>query len=310
MEGAAQRKCSIGGGRAAALLRDLDAGVIAPTPTRKRKRLMGALGAGGLVAGTILAITNAPATGAAQLNTFAGSCAMHGVIHFTPPATNSQQSLFVVYDAQGTCSGELNGGQVTNAPITLHNEVKNVDGSCRRADTTEPGYGAMTFPDATRIGFTSEFHYVSTEGENTLYGEESGTAHGHGTFLTSETPPDVVVQCATTGAEAVPMDFSFTTDSPLVSPQQADGAPNNPHQLDLSVHPHRVPAGEPVRLRVEVTSDDPSCLDVRLRLGGQTKHTDQSGRATLRDVFKRPGVRRVKASGDCGQAEERIRVFA
>jgi hypothetical protein len=148
---------------------------------------------------------------------FEGACSLQGTVRFSPPATNSQQSLTVVYDARGTCSGQLNGKAVTNAPVTAHNAARDVNGSCVRADTTQPTSGWIRFGNGATVRFHSEFHFVGTNGTFTISGQRSGSAHGTGSFLTTRTPPTVALECAGTGAPEAPLDVSLVTDSPLVS---------------------------------------------------------------------------------------------
>jgi hypothetical protein len=143
---------------------------------------------------------------------FDGSCSVQGTVTFSPPATNAQQSLDVVYEARGTCSGTLDGRQLSNAPVRMRNAARRVDGSCMHADTTHPGHAAIVFADGTTVRFGSEFHFVGTEGEFTLRSERWGSAHGHGSFLTTRTPPDIALQCAGEGAREAPLDVSLATD--------------------------------------------------------------------------------------------------
>jgi hypothetical protein len=149
-------------------------------------------------------------------HSFAGSCSLQGTVTFTPPLTNTQTALVYTYDASGTCSGTLDGRSVSSAPVKLHHSGP-ADGSCLRARTTAPGQGALTFADGTAIHYTADFNFVVTEGEFTLYGERSGSASGHGSFLTQRTPPDAALQCAGAGNAQLPMDMSLSTDRPLIS---------------------------------------------------------------------------------------------
>jgi hypothetical protein len=157
-----------------------------------------------------------PAGAHSKLDSFSGSCSVQGTAYFTPPATTTQQMLAVRYDASGTCSGTLNRRSVSSAPVRMHHTARS-EGSCLRARTTAPGQGAITFADGTTIRYTIEFSSVLTEVEFAFYGKRSGSAAGHGTFLTERTPPDIGLQCAGEGAAEVPLDISLTTDSPLVS---------------------------------------------------------------------------------------------
>jgi hypothetical protein len=171
----------------------------------------------GVVAVALLVIGGlAPASAKEKVDSFAGSCSLQGTVTFSPPATNFEQRLHVVYDGPGTCSGTLDGREVSDAPVTVHN-VATADGSCNRAKTVGPGHGGITFADGTVISYSFEFDFVGTEGTFSFQGQRSGSAHGHGSFLTQRTPPDVALQCAGDGAPEAPLDISLTTDSPLVS---------------------------------------------------------------------------------------------
>jgi hypothetical protein len=162
-----------------------------------------------------LAPASATARPDKKLHSFAGSCSVQGTVTFKPPLTNTQQPLSFSDDSSGTCSGTLDGRNVSNAPVKYHS-TGHADGSCLQARTSEPAEGAMTFADGTTIRFTFEFTFVLTEGEITFYGKRSGSALGHGSFLTARTPPDAASKCAGEGNAELPMDLTLTTVSPLV----------------------------------------------------------------------------------------------
>jgi hypothetical protein len=170
-----------------------------------------------VVSAALLVANGASAEAGVKLNSFSGTCAFQGTASFSPPATNDQQSLRAVYEATGSCSGRLNGRQISNAPVRARNAAHAVDGSCLRADTTRPGRGRILFADGTSIVFSSEFHFVGTNGTFSVRGERSGSAHGVGSFLTPRTPPELAAQCAGAGVSRAPLDLTLTTDSPLVS---------------------------------------------------------------------------------------------
>jgi hypothetical protein len=172
------------------------------------------------VTAALVAGGGAPAGASQKLDSFAGSCSVEGTSTFSPPATDTMQPLTTTYDASGSCSGTLDGQQVSNAPVEVHS-VARADGSCPYAHTTEPGQGSIRFADGTTIRYSFEFTSVLTEIYETMQGERSGSATAHATFLTQRTPPDVTLQCAGEGAAEVPMDLSLTTDSPLVSKRRA-----------------------------------------------------------------------------------------
>lgn len=181
-----------------------------------RISLLGAAAAFSLIIGTPAAQAH-DADAHSRVHSFEGSCSLEGPVTFDPPATNTQQRLAVDYQAAGTCSGTLDGQNVSNAPVAMHNTA-HADGSCLRAQTVAPGIGALRFADdGPTIYYTLEFTYVGTEGVQTLQGQRSGSASGHGTFLTPNTPPDTALRCASDGVAQLPMDLTLATQSPLMS---------------------------------------------------------------------------------------------
>jgi hypothetical protein len=166
---------------------------------------------------TAMGIGEAPASAAERVDRFEGSCSLEGRVEFSPPATNEQQSLEVRTRAGGTCSGKLNGRTISNAPVRLRSLVREVDGSCRRADTTRPGHGAIVFANGVKIRYRFEFHFVGAHGTLSFRGQRSGSAQGVGSLLTPRTPPDVADRCAGEGVARTPIDLSLATDSPLTS---------------------------------------------------------------------------------------------
>jgi hypothetical protein len=153
---------------------------------------------------------------AAGYGSFAGSCRVKGSVHFDPPATNQQQDLSYAYRGTGTCTGTLNGRSVDGALVAMaHAGTSNA--SCNKAQTVGPGHGRLTFAGGTIIRYTVTFTSVATEVDFQFEGQRAGTATGHGTFLTSRTPPDVAVHCATDGVTNTPLDIDLSTQSALTS---------------------------------------------------------------------------------------------
>src|SRR4051794_14318330 len=139
-----------------------------------------------------LAVTGGAAAGADEtLDSFDGTCALQGTVHFTPPVTYTDAAVTYAYDANGTCTPRDGGAAV---PVTLHHAGP-VYGSCQSAHTTAPGSGEIGFGGEVAIGYTLEFTDTLTETDMTMSGQRSGTAHAHGTFLTQRTPPDVAAKC-------------------------------------------------------------------------------------------------------------------
>jgi hypothetical protein len=245
----------------------------------------------------------APAGAEEKLDSFAGSCTFRGTVTFSPPATNTQQSLDVGYDASGTCSGTLNGRQVSDVPVGMRSAVREVDGSCRYANTTKPGRGALRFPDGTTIPYTFGFNYVLTDGILTYHGEQSGTARAHGSFLTPRTSPNVSSECAGAGVSEIQMDVQLITESPLVGkahggqddrrsgPGRANG------RLKLVVRPRRVRAGRRTTFAFRVaTADGRSASGAKVRFAGRSARAGRTGRVRIAATSHRPGRRTARAS--------------
>jgi hypothetical protein len=150
-------------------------------------------------------------------HSFEGTCAVEGTVHFTPPATAFQQLLSVTYAATGKCSGTVDGQSVSDAPVTMHNAMQS-DGSCAYARTVAPGEGALTFDGGPSISYTVEFLYVGTEGVQSFRGSPSGSALGHGSFLTPNSSPEAGAGCVNgQGVPELLMDITLATQSPLTS---------------------------------------------------------------------------------------------
>jgi hypothetical protein len=239
----------------------------------------------------VAAVGALPASASAQdgTNSFEGSCSLQGDATFSPPATNTLQRLYVTYDATGTCSGTLNGRTVSNAPVTMHNEVRDVNGSCPRADTTRPGRGAITFADGTRISYSFEFHFPTAVGTLTFRGQRSGFAHGIGNLLTPRTPPDVAERCAGEGVSETPLDVSLVTDSPLVSGRRgrdAGGSDPKPRPGSRTFSGSCEFSG-PVVFHPPLT-DDPEFVRQRVRAPGSCSGTFVDRRGRTRELSDAP----------------------
>ena len=152
--------------------------------------------------------------------TFEGSCSAKGTVHFDPGATYMTQPLHYDFSGDGTCTGTLNGTEVKDVGVSVH-QYGAAEGTCTDAHTTEPGVGQMTFADGSVLTYTLEFTYSLPETDFTFHGSRSGEAHGTGTFQTDRNDPQTLPKCATpAGATDVPMDTTLTTDSPMVSKKE------------------------------------------------------------------------------------------
>jgi len=147
---------------------------------------------------------------------FAGSCSLQGTVTFAKPVTNTQVWTNYGYSAIGSCSGKLNGRQVSSLPVRLRHTGRSY-ASCMQGLAFPPSTGTITFPDRTSLAYTFDFTTDLTEVDGTIYGTRSGQAHAHATFLTQRTSPTVSVDCSTGGVRRVPMDLSLTTQQDLVS---------------------------------------------------------------------------------------------
>src|SRR5205823_1329522 len=109
--------------------------------------------------------------------------------------------------------------------------------------------------------YTLDFTDTGTEVDATVYGERSGTASAHGTFLAERTSPDTAFECGGSGLTKAPMDFSFTTASPLTSersPQPGDTSPTSQAgrvaPLRVGVMPRRVRPGRRTSFTIRVSA--------------------------------------------------------
>ena len=149
--------------------------------------------------------------------TFEGSCSLEGTVIFEPGATFVAQPLGYDFTGEGKCSGKLNGKEISDTEVAVH-QYGDAEGSCAQAQTTRPGIGEMTFPDGELLSYSLEFSYVFQKTNFVWHGSQSGTAGGTGTFRTDRTPPDTTARCATpTGATEVPMDITMQTETVMVS---------------------------------------------------------------------------------------------
>src|SRR5207245_2603593 len=126
----------------------------------------------------------------------------------------------VQYTATGTCTGTLDGKSVSNAPVSMSNHAQS-DGSCLYARTVAPAEGSMSFAKHTVVSYTFEFTYAGTDGVITFTGKRSGSAVGHGTFLTPNSSPDAAAGCYNgKGVPKLTMDIQMVTQRPLVSAER------------------------------------------------------------------------------------------
>jgi hypothetical protein len=162
------------------------------------------------------------------------------------------------------------------------------DGSCLRARTLAPAKGAITFRDGTTIRYTFDFTFVLSEGDITFYGQRSGTAHGHGSFVTQRTPPDVTLKCGGEGEKELPLDITLSTDSPLVSERTAAARRDyKAPRIRLAGVP-RKRCARGVRARVRIAERWSGLRRARLSLDGRRLRVTRKKRFSRRIPALRP----------------------
>jgi hypothetical protein len=245
-------------------------------------------------------------TPAQGTHSFQGSCSFQGTSKFDPPATNTVTPLTYTYDGPGTCTGTLDGRALEGAAVTMHDSGP-ADGSCPRATTTAPGLGTITFTrQATTIPVSLDFNFAGTDGDLTFYGERSGTATAHGTFATQRTTPDVAMNCGGAGAASAPLDITLQTQTPLVSQPPEPG----PRALRLQATPRTARAGKRTTFRFRVMAGKRAARGATVQFAGHSVRTGKRGRARLRVVVRRAGLRIARASKPgfrAAQASVRVR---
>jgi hypothetical protein len=141
------------------------------------------------------------------------------------------------------------------------------------------------------IRYTQDFRSTSTEVALQYYGERSGFARGHATFLTDRTSPDITQRCNVGGVEKTPLDVELTTESPLVSEPRA-AAP----RLELEVRPKELRRGDRAAFRVRVVRAGAGPVKrAAVRFAGRRVRTSRAGRATIVAKLERAGRHLARA---------------
>ncbi|MFL5884448.1 MAG: hypothetical protein ACJ77M_05210 [Thermoleophilaceae bacterium] len=178
-----------------------------------------------LAAGVLAVLGTAPAQAAHREHSFEGGCAIHGITKLGQPLQNTTDlvpNTYSLYDATGTCTGTLDGKAVLNAPITAVGHGPCV-GNCLLSKTTDPGQATFTFVngpgrgDDVPIDVRINFVVVLTETQFDIEGAKSGTATGHGTFLTGSDLGALLSGCDAGTLQVAPFDLWLATATPLTS---------------------------------------------------------------------------------------------
>jgi hypothetical protein len=176
---------------------------------------------------SLLLLITFVAIAAGGQNSFEGSCApIQGTTHFDPPITGATALHNFEYKGTARCDLKVNGRQLSEVPVAV-DVAGPIEASCASARGTAPAPGSATFTVGSRE-VVVYFYFLDntgtlTEFQGRIAGQTSGSGEVHGTFLTTRTPPDTALKCATTGLSDVPTDLSVSTDSPIVSGHQPPG---------------------------------------------------------------------------------------
>ena len=187
---------------------------------------------GGFVLVAALALPAAPALAE---DSFSGSCKdIEGTAKFDTPLTNTVSDNVYHFAGTGTCTGKLNGADITDSPIAAQVDGP-FSGSCEGSESTAPGPGKLVFGKGTAatgddvtVSFKMTFTGTASEIDFTLAGTKAGTATGHATFVTPRTPPDLVAKCLAGGNGELP--FDATSNAGTLSSESAGTAPGQATQ--------------------------------------------------------------------------------
>jgi hypothetical protein len=189
----------------------------------------------GLLGAVVAAALLVPAASAAADDSFDGSCdPITGSAKFDTPLSSTEADNGYHFTGTGSCTGTLNGAAVTDTPITAQVDGK-FHGSCSGSKSTDNGPGKLVFTKGTpaagddvTVTFTMTFTGTASEVDFVLKGTKSGEATGHASFLTTRTPPDLVVKCESGGNAELPFDATSKTSSPLTSASPQAQAASKP----------------------------------------------------------------------------------
>lgn len=276
-----------------------------------------------VMAGPLLvaALVVVPAAPALAEDTFSGSCKdIEGVAKFDVPLSNTVSDNVYHFAGTGTCTGKLNGADITDAPIAAQVDGP-FTGSCESSESTAPGPGKLVFTKGTpatgddvTITFTMTFTGIASEVAFTLTGTKSGTATGNATFLTTRTPPDIVLKCGSGGNTELPFDATSDegtlssggsapaaqTETPAEKPTGGGGGGTGPSQPQQGGTSEPAPSGPPPAGFIEVPAQ--SWRDVLARGLRVTCHGEGSCAVKLRLTRKTGRKHRLTGAIGSGRA--------
>jgi hypothetical protein len=153
----------------------------------------------------LIAVMAAPVASASAANTVSGACTLSGTANFNSPLTAQPGANGYSFTGSGTCSGTLNGTQITNAPASASASGSGTLGCSASVATL--GTGTLTVNGAT-IGFQIKLVGAGTEVAFALTGNSGGAGAGHASFALDA--QQAASQCAGSGASSLPFSVQAT----------------------------------------------------------------------------------------------------
>ena len=143
---------------------------------------------------------------------FVGECSVNGHATFSPALGELPVNSSWHYLASGTCSGNINGTDVVNTPVS-YEIVAQGPVSCTFGYTLAAA-NTLTFNDSTHIKgdrtITGTFNLVQTAGANNdvIKGSNSGVATGQTTFFQNGLM-NITQKCSTNSVDAFDATVTF-----------------------------------------------------------------------------------------------------
>lgn len=143
-------------------------------------------------------------------SSFSGSCQIQGdILYPGAPLKTAPQRLAIIIRAQGSCTGSLNGKTLTNAPILLRTERRDVTFSCSPGGMLANIPGRIVFREGgQKIAFRLSLVSAALASSLRLDGARSGGASG---TVEAMPPPDAAVRCMNQGLRDVQFSAQFST---------------------------------------------------------------------------------------------------
>ena len=167
-----------------------------------------------ILAGAMVALAVQPAEAAVpRTHSFEGSCAVVGVAKLTQPLTVLPSPNHVVFRAQGTCSGSLDGRRLPagGAPVTLDASGDKLTG-CTGTLVPRLAY-AIHFSRTTAVRGTAEVTFAGRSSGAVVHGAASGLGSATGTVQGGR---ELLEDCAAGRLSRLGISLDLLTITPLV----------------------------------------------------------------------------------------------